>query len=124
MLLMKKELGMVIATCRKQRLLKQDYMAYKLGITTHAYANIERGRSDICSEKLFALSNIFGLKMHQLILLAEEIIDVGKTEWLDDVVKGIIRISGTGYHHALTPEDKFLFAMTKAVVKPLSAIPD
>jgi len=47
MLPMKKEIGIVITSCRKQHQFKQDYMAFKLGITTHAYANIERGRRDM-----------------------------------------------------------------------------
>lgn len=119
---MKKELGIVIATCRKQRRLKQDYVAFKLGLTTHAYANMERGRSDICSEKLIALASVFGLKTHQLILLAEEIIEVGKTDWLDDVVKGIIRVSGNGYQLLLSSEDRFLYAMDKSIRKPVPAI--
>lgn len=79
MLPMKKEIGIVIASCRKQHQFKQDYMAFKLGITTHAYANIERGRSDISSEKLSAVSKLFGLRPYQLIVLAEEIVELGGT---------------------------------------------
>lgn len=77
---MKKEIGIVIACCRKQLQLKQDYVACILGTTTHAYANIERGRSDICSEKLLVVSKLFGLKTYQIIILAEEIMDVGRIE--------------------------------------------
>ena len=90
---MKKELGIVIASFRKARKFKQDYIAVKLGISTQAYANIERGRSDLSSEKLIAVASVFGLKTHQLIVLAEEIMDAGETEWLDDAVRSLIRIA-------------------------------
>ncbi len=115
MLPMKKEIGIVLASCRKQHQFKHDYMAFKLGITTHAYANIERGRSDICSEKLIVVSKLFGLKTHQIIILTEEIMDVGRTDWLTDVVKGMIRLSMGVYHQELTEKDKFLFGMDKSV---------
>jgi len=114
MLPMKKEIGIVITSCRKQHQFKQDYMAFKLGITTHAYANIERGRSDICSEKLILVSKLFGLKTHQIIVLAEEIMDVGRIDWLNDVVKGIVRLSVAIHHKELTEEDKFLLGMDKS----------
>lgn len=112
---MKKELGIVIASCRKERQFKQEYMAFKLGLTTHAYANIEHGRSDLCTEKLIAVSKLFGLKAYQLMVLAEEIIDVGRTDWLHDVVKGMIRISNVNYTEELTTEDKFLLGMDKSI---------
>lgn len=112
---MKKEIGIVITSCRKQHQFKQDYMAFKLGITTHAYANIERGRSDINSAKLIGISNLFGLKTHQIIVLAEEIMDIGRTDWLNDVVKGMIRLSIGIHHQELTEKDKFLLGMDKSI---------
>ena len=77
---MKKQTEIVVAYCRKQHQFTLDFMAYKLGTTTHSYANIERGRSDIGSEKLIVISKLFGLKTHQIIILAEEIMDIGSTE--------------------------------------------
>ncbi|MHB1178249.1 MAG: helix-turn-helix domain-containing protein [Daejeonella sp.] len=113
---MKKELGIVIASCRKQHQFKQDYMAFKLEITPHAYANIEHGRSDISSVKLAEISKLFGLKPHHLIILAEEIIDVGRTDWLYDVVKGMVRLSTVNHVQELTAEDIFLLRMNKSMV--------
>ena len=98
---MKKEIGIVIACCRKHLQLKQDYVVCKLDTTTHAYANIECGRSDISSKKLIAVSKLFGLKAHQIIILAEEIMDVGRTDWLNDVVKGMIRQSKEKPHRRI-----------------------
>ncbi len=70
---MKKEIGKVISINRKKLGLKQTYMAYKLGISSHAYANIENGRSDINTQKLMIIANLLGLKLNQLIFFAEEI---------------------------------------------------
>ena len=98
---MKKEIGIVIACYRKHLQLKQDYVACKLGTTTHAYANIERGRSDISSKKLIAVSKLFCLKPYKLIVLAEEIMDVGRIDWLNDVAKGMIRQSKEKPHRRI-----------------------
>lgn len=90
---MKTEMAFVIKSCRKHCQLKQDYVAFKLGITTSAYANIENGRAELKTSKLFTLAVLFGLKPHQMLTLTEEIIDFGEYNWLPNVLKQMIRRS-------------------------------
>lgn len=89
---MKREVGIVICVCRKHGNLKQDYMASKLGITVHTYANFETGRVDLNTEKLFIIAKLLNIKPHQIFALAEEIIETGEHDWLPSVAKKMIRI--------------------------------
>jgi len=68
---MKKEVGSVIKELRKEKQLKQQYVAFKLGITTEAYANIENGRTDINTSKLRMISSILNTKASLIIAFAE-----------------------------------------------------
>ena len=68
---MKKEVGYVIKKLRKEQQLKQQYVAFKLGITTEAYANIENGRTDINTNKLRLISLILETKASVILFLAE-----------------------------------------------------
>lgn len=68
---MKKEVGYVIKKLRKEQQLKQQYVAFKLGITTEAYANIENGRTDINTNKLSMIGLILGTKASVILFLAE-----------------------------------------------------
>lgn len=88
---MKTEVGLVISCCRKNLNFKQEYMAHKLGISINTYANIEKGRVDINTEKLLAVSQILGIKAHQILALAEEIKEVGEIDWVSSVTKKMIR---------------------------------
>lgn len=115
---MKKAIGEVISVLRKQSGLKQDFIAYQLGISTHAYANIERGRSDINSEKLILITNLYGIKASLIVAFAEEIIEVGETEWLPAVIKGILKLSKIDLEkETLTLEDQFLLRMDDGIRK-------
>jgi len=84
---MKNEIGLVIRIIRQQKLLKQEFVAYKLGITVHAYANIERGRSDINSNRLLDISKILEVKSSQIISLAEKVTESDDVGWLAPVIK-------------------------------------
>lgn len=66
-------------------------MAFKLNITIHTYANIEKGRVDINTEKLTAIAQLFGINSHQILSLAEEVKENGEHDWLPNVVKRMIR---------------------------------
>jgi transcriptional regulator with XRE-family HTH domain len=68
---MKKEVGYVIKKLRKEQQFKQQYIAFKLGITVEAYANIENGRADINTSKLKMISLILGTKASIILALAE-----------------------------------------------------
>lgn len=115
---MKTELGNVIAACRKACSYKQDYMAHRLGVTTHTYANMEHGRCDISSAKLKAIADIFLLKPFQLIVLAEEIIEVGDDEWLYSVIRGMLRLKNPEYPFSSpTAEDLFLQTIEKSLTR-------
>ena len=114
--LAKNEIGIIISFFRKECGLKQVFMAYKLGISTHAYANIERGRSDINSEKLDVISKLFGVKPYQIIVLAEEIRHNCTIDGLLDAVKGIIRLTKINLEtEELTQIDEYLLSMDKSV---------
>jgi transcriptional regulator with XRE-family HTH domain len=41
-------------------------MAYNLGISTQAYANLEHGRSDLKSAKLQLIANLLGIRPYQI----------------------------------------------------------
>lgn len=88
---MKNEMAFVIKSCRKHCKLKQDYVAFKLGITTSAYANIENGRTEIKPSKLFGLALLFGLKPHQIITLTEDILEFGEYNRLPKALNQMIR---------------------------------
>lgn len=88
---MKHEVGMVIKVCRQHCNFKQDYVAFHLGLNVNSYANIENGRVDIGTGKLYALAQLFGLKAHQILALAEEIIENGEHNWISSVVNRMIR---------------------------------
>lgn len=90
---MKTEVGIVISVCRKHCNLKQNYIAHKLGITVNAYANIERGRADLNTEKLFAIAQLLGIRAHQILALAEEIAEIGEYDWLPSIAKRMIRVN-------------------------------
>lgn len=88
---MKNEVGAVICVCRKHCNLKQVYMAHKLGISVNTYANIEKGRVDLSTGKLFNIARLLGIRPHQILALAEEVKEYGEYNWLPSVVKRMIR---------------------------------
>lgn len=90
---MKTEVGIVISVCRKQCNLKQNYMAHKLGITVNTYANIEKGRVDLTTRKLFSIAQLLGIRTHQILALAEEVIETKEVDWLPSITKRMIRIN-------------------------------
>ncbi|WP_395626202.1 helix-turn-helix transcriptional regulator [Daejeonella sp.] len=63
---MKREIGNIIQTFRISCGFKQVYMAYNLGISTQAYANLEHGRSDLKSAKLQLIANLLGIRPYQI----------------------------------------------------------
>ena len=89
---MKNEVGIVICACRKHCKLKQNYMAHKLGINVDSFANIEKGRVDLNTEKLFAIAQLLGIRAHQILALAEEIVETGEYYWVPSAVKRIIQL--------------------------------
>ncbi|MEJ5995231.1 helix-turn-helix domain-containing protein [Pedobacter sp. Du54] len=69
---MKNEVGHVIEMFRKRSGLTQEYMALRLGFTVHTYANMEKGRVDTSTERLYAIAQIFGIRPSQIFELAEQ----------------------------------------------------
>lgn len=53
-----KELGNLIRVERTRRELSQDNMAAELGISTGAYSNIERGKTELTVRRLYQIANI------------------------------------------------------------------
>lgn len=68
-------------------------MALKLGITVNTYANIEKGRVDLNTGRLFAIAQLLGIRTHQILALAEEVLEIGEQDWLPSITKRMIRIN-------------------------------
>ncbi|QEK50472.1 helix-turn-helix transcriptional regulator [Pedobacter aquae] len=112
---MKKEIGIITSIFRKESALKQEFMAYKLGLTVNSYANIEKGRTDINTEKLIKISQIFNIKPYQILVLADELLENNTTDWLPQVVRAIIRVAKRNYAIGNNLEDQFIISMDKSV---------
>lgn len=67
-------------------------MAFKLDVSVDTYANIEKGRVDINTEKLFSVAQLLGIRTHQILALAEEVLETGEYYWVPSVVKKMIRV--------------------------------
>ena len=50
----------------------QEQVANKLGITTHAYAKIERGETDVNFSRLQQIAEVMGIDLLQLLSLDEK----------------------------------------------------
>ena len=60
---------------RKARLVRnytQQYMANKLGISVHAYLNIENGRADVNTRRLCNIASVLEYKPYELLLETEK----------------------------------------------------
>jgi DNA-binding XRE family transcriptional regulator len=90
---MKLKIGIVIMYCRKYCEYKQEYMACELGLTLKAYEKIEHGHVDISVSTLTSLAKLFGLQGHQILLLAEELYEVGNEQGLSYIIKDMIRLN-------------------------------
>lgn len=64
---MKKEVGKIIKNLRSEKKLKQQFMAFKIGITVEAYANIENGRADVNTTRLKVIASILAIQAHVII---------------------------------------------------------
>jgi len=113
---MKKQIGNIIRKFRIACGLKQSYMAYNLKISTNAYANIEQGRSEVSARKLHLIANLFGIKIYQIFVLAEELKQHGDLDAFNDAIDGIFRLSRIDLNKAeLTCQDQFLLAMDSGI---------
>jgi transcriptional regulator with XRE-family HTH domain len=56
---------------RSLKSLTQEQVAYKLGITTHAYAKIERGETDVNFSRLQQIAEVMEIDLLQLLALDE-----------------------------------------------------
>ena len=92
---MKLEIGIVIMYCRKYCGFKQEYMTYEPGSTLNAYASIEEGRADISVSSLTSLAKLFGLQGNQILVLAEELNEIGNEHGLPYIIKDMIRLNHT-----------------------------
>ena len=87
---MKREIGNIIQTFRISCGFKQVYMAYNLGISTQAYANLEHGRSDLNTGKLEQIASLYKIKPHQIIILAEELNKHKNLELIKNSISSIL----------------------------------
>jgi transcriptional regulator with XRE-family HTH domain len=96
-------------------------MAYSLGLSINAYANIEHGRSDLKAGKLQYIANLLGIRPYQIIVLAEELKQHGDLHGLAYAIKGIIRLSRIDLNNTkLTLEDQFLLSMDSSIRRSAS----
>lgn len=51
-------------------------MALKLKITSHSYANIERGRTEVTITRLISIALLLNMKAHVIVQLAEEVLNI------------------------------------------------
>ncbi|HXH98797.1 MAG TPA: helix-turn-helix domain-containing protein [Sphingobacteriaceae bacterium] len=100
---MQKELGLVIRECRNYRGLKQEYMAYKLGVTLHTYANIENGRVDSSCKKLRTIAGVLNIKARDIFTLAEDLHDYKNASWITDLTRQKIKLYFNNRPFLLTP---------------------
>jgi len=57
---------------RSLKSLTQEQVAYKLGITTHAYAKIERGETDVNFSRLQQIAEVMEIDLLQLLSFEEK----------------------------------------------------
>jgi transcriptional regulator with XRE-family HTH domain len=57
---------------RSLKSLTQEQVAYKLGITTHAYAKIERGETDVNFSRLQQIAEVMEIDLPQLLSFDEK----------------------------------------------------
>ncbi|WP_395626201.1 helix-turn-helix transcriptional regulator [Daejeonella sp.] len=68
---MNAEIGQVVALLRMAHGLKQNDVSKRLEISISAYANMERGRCDLNTEKFEQIASLYKIKPHQIIMLSE-----------------------------------------------------
>lgn len=66
------EIGKNIRKARLMRNYTQQYMALKLGLSVHAYSNIENGRADVNIFRLCSIAAILGFQPFELLLEDEK----------------------------------------------------
>lgn len=62
----------VIRLLRNSQRLSQENMAQELNISLNAYGEIERGNTKLIHDKLPKIADIFGIKLGELLEMAEE----------------------------------------------------
>lgn len=62
----------VIRLLRDSKRLSQENMAQELEISLNAYGEIERGNTKLIHDKLPKIASVFGLKVGELLEMAEE----------------------------------------------------
>jgi transcriptional regulator with XRE-family HTH domain len=87
---MNAEIGKVVAVLREAHGLKQNDVSKRLGISTAAYANIERGRSDLNTGKLEQIASFYKIKPHQIIMLSEELNKHKNLELIKNSISSIL----------------------------------
>lgn len=81
--------GKVIKALRKHLGYKQEFLANKVNITIKTLANIENGRVGLDIEKLYKLSQVFGVAPRIILDLTIEIYETGQENWLPNAVKAL-----------------------------------
>ena len=61
------KIAWIIRSCRESRGYSQDYMSEMLEMSQSAYANLESGKTAITIERLFRITDILALNIHEVI---------------------------------------------------------
>lgn len=65
------DVGHKIKKIRELKNLKQEYVAQKVGLSTTAYGNIERGATDLPFSRLEQIANILDVELNDIINFPE-----------------------------------------------------
>ena len=72
-MLQMENIGTIIRSIREEKKLKQEYVAFCLGISINAYANMENNRSRLNTNRLEELADLFEMKSSAIIKMAEDL---------------------------------------------------
>lgn len=110
-------LGETIKALRVARHWTQDELAYRAKITAANISRIETGKHGPSTQLLEALAYVFGMKMYQLVALAE-----GEKLPMAEPIYDFSEQSLLQYFRAMTPKERELFMAMGERLAQLSEI--
>lgn len=63
----KEEIGQKIKKIRLLKGYKQEYLAYKIGISQTGYSKIETGETSLSLDRASAIAKVFGMSLAELV---------------------------------------------------------
>jgi len=78
-----KQIGENIKRLRKKHRWTQGEVVKRLGISTPAFSNIERGKTDINISRLREIANLFNVSIFEILYKPAELVALGQEEELN-----------------------------------------